>query len=168
MLPDGECLCFRHCCFVRRNGLQRWPMPHQHRQTIGQTVRWLLSQAKLGRSWTPRPRLALLPFMVTKTTPKARTGKEDHCIGVKYWPSSQTAKTAVGMIFEALGADLKGDCVQVACRNYHQNLQENSKHLQQDQETASGKFSPVHYRCPSLQPSLWQSNTANRGPFSIS
>jgi len=44
--------------------------------------------------------LALLPFRVTKTTPKANTGREPHCMGVRYCPSSHTAKTAVGMILK--------------------------------------------------------------------
>lgn len=43
---------------------------------------------------------AVLPFNVTKITPKAKTGSEAHCMGVKYWPSSHTAKTAVGKILK--------------------------------------------------------------------
>ena len=43
---------------------------------------------------------AELPFSVTKMTPNARTGREDHCMGVKYCPNSQTAKTAVGIILK--------------------------------------------------------------------
>lgn len=43
--------------------------------------------------------------MVTNTTPTARTGRDPHCRGVRYWPSSQTAKKAVGMILK--------DCEQI-------------------------------------------------------
>ena len=38
--------------------------------------------------------------MVTNTTPTAKTGSDPHCRGVKYWPSNQTAKNAVGMILK--------------------------------------------------------------------
>ena len=44
--------------------------------------------------------LPALPFMVTRTTPTARTGKEAHCMGVKYCPSNHTANKAVGMILK--------------------------------------------------------------------
>ena len=40
------------------------------------------------------------PFMVTSTTPTARTGRDAHCMGVRYCPSSHTANKAVGSILK--------------------------------------------------------------------
>jgi len=47
----------------------------------------------------------VLPLSVTKTVPKAKTGKEAHWLGVRAWPSSQTANRAVGTILN--------DCAQI-------------------------------------------------------